>query len=183
MRPLALILMLTMAAACTTPATSTGENASSDGVPQQAPTTTSLGRLGLEQVSLEFSGCMREHGVSIPDLRLDSAARPVLDDLAAVVDTTSPEFRAALASCASILTSAGALDLRGDPELRAAILEDLRAFAECARAEGILDFPDPDPSFDGIGPAFAPDAIPVDAPNYQQIVEACQAQLAGTQPG
>ncbi len=125
---------------------------------------------------------MREHDISIPDVRLDAAARPVLDDLAAAVDTSSQKFRNALAACAVILLSAGALDLRGDPELRAAILEDLAVFAACARAEGLVDFPDPDPSFDGTGTAFAVDAVPVGASNYQQVVEMCQAQMVETAP-
>ena len=117
-----------------------------------------------------------------PEARGQAGRHVLLDDLAAAVDTSSQEFRDALAACAVILTSAGALDLRGDPELRAAILEDLAAFAACARAEGLVDFPDPDLSFDGTGPAFATDALPLGASNYQQVVEACQAQLAGTVP-
>ena len=162
MRLLALVLVATLTVSCTRPPSTSGEGAGGAAAPQTGDTTTtSLGRLGLEQVSLEFSGCMREHDISIPDLRLDAAARPVLDDLAAAVDTSSQEFRDALAACAVILTSAGALDLRGDPELRAAILEDLAAFAACARAEGLVDFPDPDLSFDGTGPAFATDALPL----------------------
>lgn len=124
---------------------------------------------------------MRAQGISIPDLRLDAAARPVLDDFAAVVDTSSSEFRSALTACASILTSAGALDLRGDPELRAAILENLVTFAECARAEGLAGFPDPDSSFDGTGPAFDVAVLPVGEPNYQQVIEICQAQLADSE--
>lgn len=178
MRLPALILMLTLAAACVNETPSSGPGAVG-GDPAE-DTTTSLGRIGLEQVSLEFSGCMREHGVAIPDLRLDAAARPVLADLAAAVDTTSSEFQTALVFCAPILTTAGALDLRSDPELRAAIVEDLEAFSECARSRGLSDFPDPDPGFDGTGPAYPVDAVPTSDPAYQQVVELCQAELAGS---
>ncbi len=142
-----------------------------------ASTTTTLGRLGLEQVTLSFASCMRDQGIETPDLRLDAQGRPMLDDLRAGVDTTSPEFRLALTECAPILTLAGALDLRRDPELQAVIVNQLQAFAECVRAEGLETFPDPDPTFSGVGSPFPTDEIPFSDPSFEVGVEMCQEAL------
>ena len=142
--------------------------------PEADTTTTTLGRLGLEQATLEFTACMREQGIDTPDIRLDAQGRPVLDDLLDAVDTTTAEFRTALAECATILTRAGALDLRTDPELQAVILDQLQEFSECARREGLRDFPDPDPAFTGTGSPYPLDEIPFSDPAFQKALIACQ---------
>jgi hypothetical protein len=147
-------------------------------------TTTTLGRLGLEQATLEFTSCMREQGIDTPDIRLDAQGRPVLDELIDAVDTTTAEFRVALAECATILTRAGALDLRTDPELQAVIIDQLQEFSECARREGLRDFPDPDPAFTGTGSPYPLDEVPFSDPAFQKALVACQALLGNlTVPG
>jgi hypothetical protein len=123
----------------------------------EGTTTTTLGRLGLEQATLEFTACMRDQGIDTPDIRLDAQGRPVLDGLIESVDTTSGAFRAALAECASILTRAGALDLRTDPELQAVIVDQLQEFSECARREGLLRSRFPEGSGGVSGTARQPD--------------------------
>ena len=140
-------------------------------------TTTTLGRLGIEQATLEFGSCMRSQGIDTPDIRLDAQGRPVLDDLRTAVDTSSVEFRRALTDCAPILTRAGALDLRRDPELQAVIIAQLEAFAECVRNEGIEAFPDPDPAFSGVGSPFPADQVPSTDPSFEAAVAACQEAL------
>jgi hypothetical protein len=156
------------------PTTGAAEGGSSGSVPS---TTTTLGRLGIEQATLEFGSCMRAEGTDTPDIRLDAQGRPVLDDLRAVVDTTSDEFRRALTECAPILTRVGALDLRRDPELQVVILSQLRAFAECVRSEGIEAFPDPDPAFSGVGSPFPSDDVPFTDPSFEAAIATCREAL------
>ncbi len=143
-----------------------------------APTTTTTApSLGLEAATLEFTACMRDQGIDIPDIRLDDQGRPVLDDAFAAVDLSSLEFRGALATCASILTRAGALDLRTDPELQAVIIDQLQVFSECMRTEGVTDFPDPSPDFNGTGSPFPLEQIPLTDPAFQEAVIVCQDEL------
>lgn len=182
MRRIALVLTLAvLAVACSQdadePATETipsSDDLTAEPVAAEDTTTTTLGRLGLEQATLEFTACMREQGVDTPDIRLDAQGRPVLDDLLDSLDTTTAEFRTALAECATILTRAGALDLRTDPELQAVILDQLQEFSECARREGLRDFPDPDPAFTGTGSPYPFDQIPFADPAFQKAIIACQ---------
>ncbi len=185
MRRIALVLTLAvLAVACSQgaeePPESTipsSEDLSASADASADTTTTTLGRLGLEQATLEFTACMREQGIDTPDIRLDAQGRPVLDDLIESVDTTTAEFRVALAECASILTRAGALDLRTDPELQAVIIDQLQEFSECARREGLRDFPDPDPAFTGTGSPYPFEEIPFSDPAFQKALVACQELL------
>lgn len=140
-------------------------------------TTTTLGRIGLETATLEFTACMRDGGIDIPDIRLDARGRPVLDEVIASVDTTTAEFRNALTRCADILTRAGALDLRTDPELQAVILDQLRDFTDCARREGLRAFPDPDPAFTGTGSPYPLDEVPFTDPLFEDALGTCQEHL------
>lgn len=140
-------------------------------------TTTTLGRLGLEQATLEFTSCLRDEGIDSPDIRLDAEGRPVLDELLEAVDTSTPEFAEALRACASILTRAGALDLRTDPELQAVIIDQLQEFSDCMRREGIGSFPDPDPAFTGTGSPYPLADVPFDDPLFEKATFSCQEIL------
>ena len=185
MRHIALLVALTLVVgACTSesePAADSTIPSSDDLVTTDtaavSTTSTTLGRLGLEQATLEFTACLREQGIEAPDIRLDAQGRPVLDELLDRVDTSTPEFAEALRACAPILTRAGALDLRSDPELQAVIVDQLQEFSECMRREGITDFPDPDPAFTGTGSPFPLDEIPFDDPLFEKATFACQEIL------
>ncbi len=170
-----LVIVLVLAACVEQPGDApTGDDGQNQSV---ASTTTTLGRLGIEQATLEFSSCMRSQGVDTPDIRLDAQGRPVLDDLRTAVDTSTVEFRRALTDCAPILTRVGALDLRRDPELQAVIISALRAFAECVRGEGVETFPDPDPAFSGVGSPFPTEEVPSTDPLFEAAVERCREAL------
>lgn len=140
-------------------------------------TSTTVGMLGLEAATLEFTSCMRDQGVDFPDIRLDSQGRPVLGEVLDGLDTAGVEFRGALATCASILTQAGALDLRTDPELQAIIVDQLQQFSECMREQGVTAFPDPAPGFNGTGSPFPLEQIPLTDPAFQEAAVACQDVL------
>jgi hypothetical protein len=122
---------------------------------------------------------MREQGIDLPDVELDAQDRPALGDLLGDIDTATVEFRGAIATCSSILTQAGVLDLSGDPELRAVVVEQLASFADCMRNEGISGFPEPDPDFDGVGSPFPLELIPINDPGFADATLACQDQLGG----
>jgi len=134
-------------------------------------------RMSFEQAALDFTECMRAENIDFPDIRLDAEGRPQLGDVLDQVDTASPEFRAALATCSSILTQAGALELSSDPELQAVIIDQLASFSECMRTNGVETFPDPIPGFNGSGSPYLLGEIPFDDPDFQPAAEVCQSSL------
>lgn len=177
-RPLHLLVIAVLFSACVQQSGEAPSDGGDEGtIGPAASTTTTLGRLGIEQATLEFESCMRAQGIDTPDIRLDARGRPVLDDLRAGVDTSSVEFRRALTECAPILTGVGALDLRRDPELQAVIVGQLLVFAECIRNEGVVAFPDPDPAFSGVGSPFPSDEVPFTDPSFEPAVATCQEAL------
>jgi hypothetical protein len=142
-----------------------------------APATTMP--LTPDEAVARFVSCMSEQGIDLPEVEVDAQGRPVLGDVLGDVDTGTVEFRGAIATCSSILTQAGVLDLSGDPELQAVVVEQLASFAECMRSEGIAEFPDPDQDFDGVGSPFPLELIPINDPGFADATLACQDQLGG----
>lgn len=142
-----------------------------------ATTSTTEPRLTLEEASLQFTACMRDQGIDLPDLRLDAEGRPLLGEAFDDVDLASDEFRTALTACSDILTRAGALDLSTDPELQAALIDQLVTFSECMRTEGVEDFPDPSPGFTGTGSPYPLGLVPFDDPDFESAVSTCQDRL------
>jgi hypothetical protein len=177
-RPLLLLVIAVLVSACVQQSGDASNEGGDGGSIGPAPsTTTTLGRLGIEQATLEFGSCMRAQGLDTPDIRLDAQGRPVLGVLRSGVDTSSVEFRRALTECASILTSVGALDLRRDPELQTVIVSQLGAFSECVRDQGVESFPDPDPAFSGVGSPFPSDEVPFTDPAFDAAIAVCQEAL------
>ena len=67
---------------------------------------------------LDFTRCMRDNGVEMPDLAVDADGQArVPTDALASIDTESPEFTEAFVVCVPNLTEAGAVSLATDPEL------------------------------------------------------------------
>lgn len=182
-RPLLVLLAVVLLTACLQQPSEEPAGGDGESIGSASSTTTTLGRLGIEQATLEFGSCMRAQGLDTPDIRLDAQGRPVLDDLRSGVDTSSVEFRRALTECASILTRAGALDLRRDPELQTVIVSQLTIFAECVRSQGIEAFPDPDPAFSGVGSPFPSDEVPFADPGFDVAVATCQDVLGSRGSG
>ncbi len=145
--------------------------------PSVESTTTQPRVTDPEEVALLFAECMRDEGIDFPDIRVDDQGRPVLGDALDAVDTENPDFRRALTGCSSILADAGALDVSSDPELQAAIVDELASFSECMRAEGVEDFPDPNPGFTGTGSPYSLDALPFGDPGFSDALGVCGADL------
>ncbi|MEX2279059.1 MAG: hypothetical protein WEA76_03115, partial [Acidimicrobiia bacterium] len=100
---------------------------------------------------------------------LDAVGNPRYGGLAQSLDTTDPTVRAAVVECAPLLGESSVVDLAVDPEVRVLVAERLGAFAECMRAEGISDFPDPAPDF-----STTPfPIVPSEAPGFDDALAIC----------
>ncbi|MDH3538964.1 MAG: hypothetical protein OEP52_03125 [Acidimicrobiia bacterium] len=160
-----------------------GDTEPADGIPTldtsgAATATTAPSRLDPEVALLEFSQCMRDEGIDLPDIGVDAAGSPLLDPaLLERIDIESAQFEDALGKCESILQQAGAFDVDLDPELLAQIDDQLVEFSQCMRDNGFADFPDPSGLDTG-----APYPLSVLAqfsdPEFEAAVEICQRGLA-----
>jgi hypothetical protein len=104
--------------------------------PAKTGTSAAPGGGSARHSELAFSRCMRAHGITdFPDpnsqggISLNGA--PGSD-----LNPSSPQFKAANSACKSLLPAPAA----ASPAHRAAMLR----YAQCMRAHGISDFPDPD---------------------------------------
>lgn len=89
---------------------------------------------GNRDSALQFSTCMRAHGVSnFPDPGANGTLR-----IPTGVSPQSPSFQAAQKACGRYLPMKGAPGKMSASDRRRAL-----AFAECVRAHGVPSFPDP----------------------------------------
>lgn len=170
-----LVVLAVIAAAC-----GGGEDAgaavatlddSSDG-----STTSSSPPLEPDEALLEFSACMRDNGIDLPDIGIGPNGVPLVDPgLVDQIDIQSDEFGAAFAACISIIAASGAFQRTTDPEELAAQRDQLVTFSQCMRDEGIVDFPDPNLSLTF---AYPFSAIDVGNPAFDEAVEICQEGIA-----
>jgi hypothetical protein len=180
-RLLALVGLALVVAACSgedaTPTIPDSGDVVTTGSQPASASTSTVPRLSFEEATIDFTTCMREEGIDFPDVRIDAEGRPVLDDVLDQLDTATPEFRAALTTCAEILTAAGALELESDPELQAVIIDQLATFSECMRTNGVEAFPDPTPGFNGTGTPYPLGLVPFDDPQFESAATGCQEEL------
>jgi hypothetical protein len=119
-----------------------------------APGTTSASAESFEDYQLAFAGCMREHGIEMPDPAGDGSVQaPAIDDMDA--------FTAASEACQQKLGRPPVPEggpTKSDEER----LAEMVKIAECFREHGI-EVPDPKP-----GEAVT---VPLDAP--EEVLEAC----------
>lgn len=91
------------------------------------------------QKGVKFADCMRSNGVSqFPDL--GASGKLTIDAVAngSSLDTSSPAFTRAISACKD-LEPAGFMGSRRSSQQQQAALR----FAQCIRANGVEDFPDP----------------------------------------
>ena len=133
-----------------------------------------------EEGLLLFTACMRDQGVSVPDIPVDPDGRPILSsDLVERIDTESPEFAVAFAGCVPLLTAASPIDLGADPELQAVVIDSLRRFSVCMRNNGVDGFPDPAPGWDGNGSPYpVADAFDMSDPDVDAALEECSKLIS-----
>jgi hypothetical protein len=133
---------------------SVDENAAADQSDGQGDEDTSGpggGRIDeseMQDAMLEYSQCMRDHGIDMPDPQFDEDGGVQLGvGPDGGIDPESEEFKAAEEECQSILEEARP-DVQLSPEEQAEMQDKLTAMAECMRARG-HDMPDPQVAGDG----------------------------------
>jgi hypothetical protein len=122
-----------------------------------APAATGSGGSGNNtaahvQKAVKFAECMRNNGVSkFPDP--GASGKLTIDAVAngSSLDTSTPEFKQAISACKN-LEPAGFMGSKRSPQQTDAAL----MFAQCIRANGVRDFPDPTPN----GPLVDTNRIP-----------------------
>jgi hypothetical protein len=147
-----------------------------------------------EDAMLEFTECMREHGVEMPDPEVRGGGG---GGFAITNEVNGPEdaeeFEAAQEACGDILDDAFGDRPQLSPEEEAEMRDNMLAFAECMRDHGI-DMPDPEFSSGEGGFTVRAEAAPgadgggprPDDPEFEEAQEACQGELGfedGEGPG
>lgn len=177
-RPLAAAVGLTLAlTGCVADA-----NGPSPTDPHGFTTTTTLGvtttTIAIEVGLDRYRDCMATEGVEIGEIPRDGLGRPRIALALTGVDLSDRAVVDALEACGHHLAS-GALDSSADPKLRDLVQDRLEAFAECVRLEGVDDYPDPVPGFDGRGSPFPVNRVPWHDPLLPEAVAQCRADGSG----
>lgn len=141
--------------------------------------------------ALEFSKCMRSHGVSnFPDPSTGGGGVQLSIGPGSGINPRSPAFQSAQASCKHLMPGGGPGSGPPNPQVKVHFLQ----ISECMRAHGISDFPDPrsgSPPSTGAysavmaGPGFylaIPSAINPQSPAFEQAAAACNFGPRGRAP-
>jgi hypothetical protein len=128
---LALIAMVALISACGSSAPAeTGSGGASNNTAANA------------QKAVKFAECMRNNGVSqFPDP--DASGKLTIDAVAngSSLDTSAPAFKQAISACKDLEPVGFTGGKRSSQQQQAAL-----KFAQCVRANGVKDFPDPIPN-------------------------------------
>jgi hypothetical protein len=111
--------------------------------------------VGTAQKAVKFAKCMRSHGVSqFPDP--GASGKLTIDAVAngSSLDPSSPAFTQAVQACRKLEPAGFMGTKRSSAQQQAAL-----TFAQCIRANGVKDFPDPIPN----GPLVDTNRIPSSA--------------------
>jgi hypothetical protein len=149
----------------------------SSNVAQLATTATTAtaaaaatGTAGQEQALLDFSGCMRGHGIpAFPDPQRSASGTYGFSNLPALAQLVRGHQQA-LDACLPLLAKAGITS----PANLAAFQQGMLAFAKCMRSHGVPGFPDP-----GANGRFAGKLKALDrsAPSFQHALTSCRPKL------
>jgi hypothetical protein len=173
--PLSLLVLLVLSSSGVVAQVATLRTPDPDAEASSAPSE----ELDGEEAILAFVACLRDNGIDLPDPQFGAEGGRFGGDAGGFgdIDFMSRDFLDAMEACQSLLE---ALQPEIDPEQQAEQNEQLLAFAECMRGEGI-DFPDPDPirgltigSLRGEDGGLAIDPF---SPEFQAASSACTAQL------
>jgi hypothetical protein len=113
--------------------------------------------------AVQFARCMRENGV--PDFPDPVDGRIVTDG----VQLDRAAMQAAHAACQELAPE-------GDGGANPRMQEQILAFSQCMRDNGVPDFPDPQ----GPGRLLVPRTIDTESPQFEQARQACQDELRGS---
>lgn len=138
--------------------------------------TTTIVVLSIDEAIAQFQVCLSGHGIEV-SVPLGEDGRPDLTALGLALGQNVSELREALADCAALLASSGALDLNGEPVLREAVRTQLTNFSTCMRSQGVEEFPDPEAQFDGTAVPYPIISLPISDPEFGSAIEACAAAV------
>jgi hypothetical protein len=117
---------------------------------------------------MPYTQCMRAHGVpNFPDPNAQGKPFTSENLLPAGINPDSPQVAAASTTCAHLLVPPS-------PEQLAQQARELVRYAECMRAHGLPDFPDPSTTANG-GSSLALTPAIVDSPDFQPAEQACHS--------
>jgi hypothetical protein len=165
------------------------DTAAADG----STTTAHAAAVDPEQAMLDFTQCMRDHGVDMPDPEVNTAGGGFSfgitiqggpGDEGAPDNTEMQQMQEANAACQHFLE--GMVQQFERPDM-SEMQDQMLAFAQCMRDHGV-DMPDPEFSDDGGVTAFGSGeggegfAIDPNDPTFQAAQEACQ-EIFGGQDG
>jgi hypothetical protein len=133
--------------------------------------------------ALQFSKCMRAHGVSnFPDPSAGGGGIHLSITPGSGINPQSPAFQSVQASCKHLLPGGGPGSGPPNPQAKAHLLQ----VSECMRSHGITEFPDPHsgspPPNGGYSGAVTaggyylaiPSSINVNSPAFEQAAAACK---------
>ena len=128
---------------------------------------------GPGQGTVTFAKCMRGHGVpQFPDPGAPAPAGSSISILGAqlppTIDIKAPAFRSALNTCMNRFLAA-----HPRPPVSAARKAGVLKFAECMRAHGVPNFPDPKfPAGGGIA-IGSPPSVAANSPAFEHAQQVC----------
>jgi hypothetical protein len=129
-----------------------------------------------EDAMLEFTECMREHGIDMPDPQTGGGGQgPVVMRQEGGSEADREELEAAQEECGEIMEDVFGDRPAIDPEEEAEMRDNALAYAECMREHGI-DMPDPEFSDGGMGMRLG-DGIDPEDPDFVEAEEACRPEL------
>jgi hypothetical protein len=154
------------------------------GLAHRKTVTTSRSVSSFDASGLEYSVCMRKHGVpEFPDPIINGYHYSL--NVSGTAGAPAPVFQAAQQACAKYSPS-----FVPPGSVTASYLKQMLAAAECMRAHGVIGFPDPttSPGFKGTvfkgtlietnGVYFAiPSSVDLSSPSVQHAASACNFGL------
>jgi hypothetical protein len=187
---IALPALALVAAACGGSASAVGVASLDDSTTTTVPAEAgdSEGDVDVEEAALAFTECLREEGLDVQDPDFDGEGGLNFNfgqvfrggpGEAGPGEGPNDEFRAALDVCRELLE--GVAQQFERPDLTE-IEDDLLAFAECMRDNGI-DMADPDLSGGGRPEGGLLFQLDVSDPAVEAALETCQSELAFGRPG
>jgi hypothetical protein len=150
-----------------------GEGVASLGDADSATSTTVGGSQDERQAALNWTRCMRQHGIDVPGPQITANG---IGQPKAGVKPDDPRFKAAEQACRQYEPNGGQPTPPSAQERQRAL-----AFARCMRQHGI-DVPDPKFTADGIDQPF-PTGVARDDPRLRAAERACGQFLPPDEPG
>jgi hypothetical protein len=173
LRALALVFFAFLAAACDGGSTSSrvASIGSTTSTTSALGTASSFGQTDQQfyQVQLDYAACMRSHGEpSFPDPVL--TGQSVRFGAGPNIDQDSPRFVSANTTCKRLVPDGGT----PSPAQIQAMIAQMVKNAECMRAHGVTNFPDPTVNVPGMLAGFSLKGLDPNSPQFQAAQKACE---------